>query len=116
MEHFDWGQIEADKLKNPPENARQLIRVSNSSDATLFVDGEMPLRRNATKCPLSACPTICPLSERDALISRQRRALLCLKGAAATRVLQFTCSVPCPAWQPAAPRIIWLLNGALVHS
>ena len=116
LEPFDWGDIDADILKNPPNNPRNLTLTSDSSISTLFVDGEKLLRRNAIECPQSACPTICLVSERDALISRQRRALLCLKGTPATSTLQFTCSVPCPAWKPAAPRIVWLQNGALVRS
>ena len=114
MEPFDWGRIDANELRNPPDKARNLTRVSNSSDFAFFVDGEKPLR-NAAECPESSmCSTNCPVSECDALISRHRRALLCLKGTPATRTLQFTCSVPCPAWQAAAPHVVWLRDGQLV--
>ena len=115
IEPFEWGLIEASELRNPPGNARDLTRVSNSSDFALFVDGEKPLR-NAAECQeSSACPTNCPVSERDALISRHRRALLCLKGTPVSRTLQFTCSVPCPAWKTASPLIVWLRNGTVVY-
>ena len=115
IEPFEWGLIEASELRNPPGNARNLTFVSNSSDFVLFVDGERPLR-NAAECQdSSTCSTNCPVSERDALISRHRRALLCLKGTSATRTLQFTCSVPCPAWRTASPRIVWLRNGTVVY-
>ena len=114
IEPFDWGLIQANELRNPPDKARNLVTISFSSDFALFVDGEKPLR-NAAECPESStCSTNCPVSERDALISRHRRALLCLKGTPATRTLQFTCSVPCPAWQAAAPHIVWLRDGHLV--
>ena len=116
MEPFNWGLIEANVLKNSSDEdkARNLIPFSKSSDSTLFVEGEKPLRRNATECSVSTCPINCPASERDALISRHRRALLCLKDTPATRTLHFTCSMPCPAWQPAVPHLVWLRDGQLV--
>ena len=118
---FPWGTIEAKNLRTPPNNARQLVLVNELNESTLFVDGEKPFTSDS-ECPLaseaSVCPTNCPHSERGAngsFISRQRRALLCLNGTSSTQTLEFTCSVPCPAYKPASPRIVWLRNGTLVH-
>lgn len=113
MEKFDWGGIAANDLKKPPSGARNLSSVIDSNVFSLFADGEKPFRI-AHECIASNCSTNCPDSESDAVISRRRRALLCLKGTTTQRRLQFTCSVPCPAWQPARPRIVWLANGKKV--
>ena len=108
--------IEANDLKNPPSGARNLWSVIDSNVSSLFADGEKPFR-SAHECNASNCSTNCPDSERDAVISRRRRALLCLKGPTTLRRLQFTCSVPCPAWQPAAPRIVWLqMRTGIAHA
>lgn len=119
---FDWGTIEAQELKTPPNGARNLVLVSQTKESSLFVDGEKPYV-SESECPQTAnsrtCPTNCPISERGAngpFISRQRRALLCLNDTSSTQTLRFTCSVPCPAWKPASPRIIWLKNGTVVYS
>ena len=121
---FDWGTIEAQDLKTPPSGARNLLLVSQSNESSLFVDGDKPFRSDA-ECPRASrtpieqsCTTNCPASERDdtgSFISRRRRAVLCLNGTSSTQTLRFTCSVPCPAWRPASPRIIWLRNGIKVH-
>lgn len=111
---FPWGSIEAKDLKTPPSGARKLVLVSESNESRLFADGDKPLK-SESECPLtpkaSVCLTNCPDSERGAnglVISRQRRALLCLNGTNSTQTLTFTCSVPCPAWKLASPRIVWL--------
>ena len=114
MEPFEWLLIEANELRNLPDKARNLTRFSNSSDFAFFVDGAKPLRNAAECSESSTCLTNCSVSERDALISRHRCVLLCLKDTPATRTLQFTCSVPCPLWQAAAPHVVWLRDGQLV--
>lgn len=117
LNQFDWGSIEANELRNPSVGSRNLSFISNSSEFTLFVDGQKPFR-SESECPVSSkCPINCPASELNAAISRSRRSLLCLRNTATTHsslprfTLKLTCSVPCPAWQPAAPRLVWLENG-----
>ena len=119
---FDWGTIEAQDLKTPPSGARNLVLVSKSDKFSLFVDGDKPYV-SESECPRTpnsrTCPTNCPISERGvngSFISRRRRSLLCLNSTSSTETYRFSCSVPCPAYRPASPRIIWLINGTVVHN
>ena len=119
---FDWGTIETQELKTPPNGSRNLVLIRQSSEFSLFADGDKPFTSDAD-CPHTPiermCPINCPASERGdngSFISRRRRAVLCLNGTSSTQTLRFTCSVPCPAWKPASPRIVWLRNGIKVIS
>ena len=117
---IDWGTIETKDLRAPPNGARNLVLVRKTKNYSLFVDGVIPYTSESecSRTPkTSACPTNCPDSERGAngsVISRRRRGLLCLNGTNSTQYLTFTCSVPCPSYKPASPRIIWLNNGSVV--
>ena len=114
---FDWGTIEADALRKPPSGARNLVLVQQTSISSFFVDGLKPFT-NDSECNERNCPMNCPDSERGvngSFISRQRRALLCLNDTALSNTFNFTCSVPCPAWKHAVPRIVWMKNDTLVH-
>ena len=113
---FDWGTIEAKDLDKPPHDSRDFVVVHKTSMSSLLVDGLKPLR-NKFECNERSCPINCPDSERGpngSFISRQRRALLCLKDTDLSKILNFTCSVPCPVWRQAEPRIVWLKNETLV--
>ena len=113
---FDWGTIEAKDLRNPPSDARKLELVHKTTMSSLFVDGLNPFT-NESECNERNCPMICPDSERGAngsFISRLRRAMLCLNDTGLSKTFNFTCSVPCPAWKHALPRIVWMKNETVV--
>ena len=113
---FDWGIIEAKDLNKPPNGSRDFVLVTKTSMSLLFVDG-LKHFRNEFECNKRNCPINCPDSEsgpNGSFISRQRRALLCLNDTESSRILNFTCSVPCPALIQAEPRIVWLTNETLV--
>lgn len=116
LKPFEWGSLKAKDLHSSPVGARNLWLVSESSEATLFADGEKPFK-SASECSANStasCPANCPDFEHNAVISRRRRALLCLKGTSVERTLNFTCSMSCPAWIPAAPRLVWFRDGIKV--
>ena len=118
LEPFEWNTIEAVQLTTPPSGARDLVLVSKSSEYSLFVDGLKPFTSEFECSNESQCPINCPESERGAngsLISRRRRALLCINSTSSTHTINFTCSVTCPAWMQASPRIVWIRNGTMVH-
>ena len=109
---FDWGTIEANDLSKPPNDSRNLVLVHKTSISSLFVDGLKPFT-NEFECNEQNCPTNCPDSERGAngsFISRLRRAMLCMNDTGLSKTFNFTCSVPCPAWKHALPRIVWMKN------
>ena len=116
LKPFEWGTIEAKDLLKPPSSARKLVLVQQTKMSSLFADGEKPFTDNF-ECNEQNCPTNCPESERGAngsSISRQRRAMLCMNDSDMSKVFNFTCSLPCPAWKHALPRIVWLKNGTEV--
>ena len=109
---FDWGTIEANDLSKPPSDSRNLLLLHKTSISSLFVDGLKPFKHKF-ECNESHCPTNCPDSERGAngsFISRLRRAMLCVNDTLLPEIFNFTCSVPCPAWKHALPRIVWMKN------
>ena len=113
---FDWGTIEANDLKKPPNGSRNLVLVHKTSISSLFVDGLKPFKDEFECNPLN-CSTNCPHSERGAngsFISRRRRAMLCMNDTGLSKSFNFTCSVPCPAWKHALPRIVWMKNETVV--
>ena len=112
---FDWGTIEANDLSKPPSDSRNLVLVHKTSISSLFVDGLKPFTDEL--CNYRNCPTNCPDSERGAngsFISRRRRAMLCVNDTLLPEIINFTCSVPCPAWKHAIPRIVWMKNETMV--
>ena len=114
---FDWGTIEANDLRKPPSDSRNLVLVHKTSISSLFVDGFKPFTHEF-ECNERHCPTNCPDSERGAngsFISRLRRAMLCVNDTHLPKIFNFTCSVPCPAWKHALPRIVWMKNETVVH-
>ena len=113
---FDLGTIEANDLRKPPSDSRNLVLVHKTSTSSLFVDGLKPFT-DEFECNERNCPTNCPDSERSAngsFISRRRRAMLCVDDTLLTEIFSFTCSVPCPAWKHTLPRIVWLKNEIVV--
>ena len=114
---FDWGTIEANDLRNPPNGSRNLVLVHKTSISSLFVDGLEPFKHKF-ECNEQHCPTNCPDSERGvngSFISRVRRTLLCVNDTHLPKIFNFTCSVPCPAWKHALPRILWMKNETVVN-
>ena len=117
---FDWGTIEANDLRKPPSDSRNLVLVHNTSISSLFVDGLKPFTDEfeCNERTVLSCPRNCPDSERGAngsFISRRRRAMLCVNDILLHEIFNFTCSVPCPAWKQASPRIVWMKNEAVVR-
>ena len=113
---LDWGTIEANDLSKPPSDSRNFVLVHKTSISSLFVDGLKPFTHEF-ECNKSNCPTNCPVSEHGAkgsFISRLRRAMLCLNDTLFPEIFNFTCSVLCPAWKHALPRIVWMKNKAVV--
>ena len=109
---FDWGTIEANDLSKPPSDSRNLVLVHKTSISSLFVDGLKPFMHEF-ECNERQCPTNCPDSERGvngSFISRRRRAMLCVNDTHLHEIISLTCSVPCPAWKHALPRIVWMKN------
>ena len=114
---FDWGTIEANDIRKPPNGSRNLVLVHKTSVSSLFVDGLKPFTHEF-ECNERNCPTNCPDSERGAngsFISRRRRTMLCVNDTLLHEIFDFTCSVPCPAWKHALPRIVWMKNEAVVR-
>ena len=114
---FDWGTINASDLIKSPNGSRNLVLVHKTSISSLFVDGLKPFKHKF-ECNERKCPTNCPDSERGAngsFISRHRRAMLCVNDTHLPEIFNFTCSVPCPAWKHALPRIVWMQNETVVH-
>ena len=109
---FDWGTIEANDLRKPPSDSRNLVLVLKTSISSLFVDGLKPFTHEF-ECNEQNCSKNCPASERGAngsFISRRRRAMLCVNDTLLPEIFNFICSVPCPAWKHALPRIVWMKN------
>ena len=114
---FDQGTIDANDLRKPPNGSRNLELVHKTTISSLFVDGLKPFT-GGFEYNQRNCPTNCPDSERGAngsFISRLRRAMLCVNDTLLPEIFNFTCSVPCPAWEHALPRIVWMKNETVVR-
>ena len=81
----------------------------NFNDYNLLIDSEKPFKIISNE----SCPINYQESENDTLISRHKHLVLYLKYIS-SKIMSFTCSVPCPLWKQSSPYIKWLKYGTLL--